>query len=247
MGKRGRFMLISVVVGLGVPLAAQATPVITDGLVAAYEFSGNSVDLSGNGYDAVNHGAVLAEDRFGQTDSAYRFNGHQYLSVDGFTSLDSYTISGWVNWDSVSGWRPFVDDTDGAGNVRFEISNNRLSLSDHFSETLTIEAGQWYQIAVSYNHASQEVAFYFNGQAAGTTAWSGAALDEYFEMGRGLYGWDEYLKGYMDDVYFYDRVLTSGEIGRLYSASPVPEPGTMLLFGTGLGALLALKQRRALR
>ncbi len=54
-----------------------ATPVVTDGLVAAYEFTGNTADRSGNGYDAVNHEAVLTEDRYGAADSAYRFDGHQ--------------------------------------------------------------------------------------------------------------------------------------------------------------------------
>ena len=44
---------------------ASAAP-ITNGLVAAYEFSGNADDSSGNGNHGVVNGATLTADRFGE-------------------------------------------------------------------------------------------------------------------------------------------------------------------------------------
>ena len=52
---------------------AGAVPVITNGLVAAYEFNGNADDVSGNGNNGVVIGATLTADRFGNVGSAYSF------------------------------------------------------------------------------------------------------------------------------------------------------------------------------
>jgi hypothetical protein len=43
----------------------------TNGLVAYYPFNGNANDESGHGYNATSSGAILAIDRFGNTDKAY--------------------------------------------------------------------------------------------------------------------------------------------------------------------------------
>jgi hypothetical protein len=48
---------------------------LSDGLVAYYPFNGNANDESGNGHSGTVHGAALASDRFGNANSAYRFNG----------------------------------------------------------------------------------------------------------------------------------------------------------------------------
>jgi hypothetical protein len=54
---------------------AGAVPVITNGLVAGYEFNGNANDVSGNGNNGVVNGATLTTDRFGNVGSAYAFDG----------------------------------------------------------------------------------------------------------------------------------------------------------------------------
>ena len=54
---------------------AGAVPVIANGLVAAYEFTGNANDVSGNGNNGVVNGATLTADRFGNPNSAYSFDG----------------------------------------------------------------------------------------------------------------------------------------------------------------------------
>ncbi len=45
------------------------------GLVASYPFNGNANDVSGNGNDGTVNGATLTEDRFGNANSAYGFDG----------------------------------------------------------------------------------------------------------------------------------------------------------------------------
>ena len=53
---------------------ASAVPVITNGLVAAYEVDGDADDVSGNGNNGGVLGATLTADRFGNLDSAYSFS-----------------------------------------------------------------------------------------------------------------------------------------------------------------------------
>ncbi|MBF0232848.1 MAG: hypothetical protein HQK65_07400 [Desulfamplus sp.] len=46
-----------------------------DGLVAEYLFGGNANDSSGNGNHGAVNGATLTTDRFGNSNSAYNFDG----------------------------------------------------------------------------------------------------------------------------------------------------------------------------
>jgi len=48
---------------------------LNDGLIAHYPFNGNANDASGNGNHGTVNGATLTEDRFGNADSAYKFDG----------------------------------------------------------------------------------------------------------------------------------------------------------------------------
>ena len=93
---------IGVAVVLGWSSGASALPSnnpITAGLVAAYEFTGNADDVSGNGNNGVVNGATLTADRFGNAGSAYSFDG-----VDDYIAMPSpisghaeFTSSLWLN------------------------------------------------------------------------------------------------------------------------------------------------------
>ena len=61
---------------LGVCGLAQAD--LNDGLVAYYPFNGNANDESGNGNDGEINGATLTEDEYGNTNSAYYFDGNDH-------------------------------------------------------------------------------------------------------------------------------------------------------------------------
>jgi len=55
---------------------------VTEGLVACYPFDGNAMDASGNGNDGTVNGATLTEDRLGNADSAYNFDGvDDYIEI----------------------------------------------------------------------------------------------------------------------------------------------------------------------
>ena len=73
-------------------------PTLTDGLVAYYPFNGDTNDKSGNGNHGKVHGATLAENRFGEENSAYFFDGtDDLIQIDDFSlSYDSLSISVWI-------------------------------------------------------------------------------------------------------------------------------------------------------
>ena len=68
-------------------------------LVVYYPFNGNADDESGNGLDGEVLGPVLAEDRFGNENSAYVFDGiDDFIRVQDHDLLDitdSITIAAW--------------------------------------------------------------------------------------------------------------------------------------------------------
>ena len=55
--------------------AVAAKEKLAEGLIAHYPLGGNTADATGRGHDAVNHGAVPAQDRFGHRGGAYEFDG----------------------------------------------------------------------------------------------------------------------------------------------------------------------------
>ncbi len=68
-----------------------------DGLIAFYPFNGNADDESGNGNHGAVHGATLTEDRFGNADSSYRFDGlDDYIDVGRPLVSGDFTISFWL-------------------------------------------------------------------------------------------------------------------------------------------------------
>ena len=55
---------------------------LNTGLIAYYPFDGNADDKSGHGNNGVVHNAVLTNDRLGNSNSAYQFNGNNaYIEI----------------------------------------------------------------------------------------------------------------------------------------------------------------------
>ena len=54
---------------------------LNDGLVAYYPFNGDANDESGNGNDGTVNGATLTLDRNGVADSAFDFDGDDFIKA----------------------------------------------------------------------------------------------------------------------------------------------------------------------
>lgn len=200
-------------------------------LVAHLPLNNNANDVTGNGHNGVVFGASLTTDRFGNSNSAYRFNGSSDY-IDLGTLGGFKTVSLWVKQDFRSGYEFYFghNDFDLFASVA---ENGILTLLDNphgwfrGSEQMDSHIGEWNHIVAISDGASSKL--YFNG-ANITSARSGTlepVSDAIVNLGRrpdNTY----HFNGAIDDVRVYDNILTESEIEALYA---IPEPGTLSLIG----------------
>lgn len=103
MKARISFLLLSVLLSIS---SISQTLTLEDSLVAYYPFNENADDLSGHGHHGVINGGVsLTTDRFGNSNSAYYFNGNDgYIQTANSASMNyptGYSLSIWVKFNQV--------------------------------------------------------------------------------------------------------------------------------------------------
>jgi len=226
---------------------AGATPVITNGLVAAWEFSGNANDLSGNSNHGTVIGATLTADRFGNPDSAYLFDSDiDRIEISPVFSgdQDPLTFAAWINIEE-SGYSVYGEYLSaGWARNQFSVWAGGLTLSQYPPsggpqiEGLSINPQEWVHVALTKE--ADVLSAYVNGSFAAsaphTETYSGptpqvAAIGN--QISNGVWGFAHYnFDGKIDDLLIYNRALSPSEVQTLYSA--VPEPSTALLLGLGL-------------
>jgi len=247
-----KIVLVVVAIVFGWSRGASALPAnnpITAGLAAAYEFSGNADDVSGNENNGVAHGATLTTDRFGNANSAYLFDGgFDRIEISPVFSgdQDPITFSAWVRVEEFGG--TVYGEYTGSGQTRnyFKSYAAGLTFDQYYPSGggVGIDVGlashltEWTHVVLTKD--SDLVSGYLNGvfvsSANHTETYSGpsstmAALGNRFNSFNG--GWaNQDFDGSLDDIYIYDRALSPAEVSALYSV--VPEPSTALLLGLGL-------------
>jgi hypothetical protein len=250
-----------------ISVRVQAGPLITDGLVTGYEFSGNANDVSGNGNDGTPYGATLTADRYGISNSSYYFDGDDYiLASAALLPTAERTVALWFRADTLSSLPNLVgyggsDYTPpgtswlmginhwgdpaysitshwGTNTLQYYYTNEPVETWTHFAITTDISGTRIY---VNGREEAANTNFIDNTVVAGTDLVLGVAVDTY---GYAPYTDDNvgYFVGSLDDVLIYNRALTASEIKRL--AAPVPIPATVLLLGSGLVSLAGIKIRR---
>ncbi|MCP4119753.1 MAG: hypothetical protein GY737_31010 [Desulfobacteraceae bacterium] len=160
---------------------------ISDGLVAYYPFDGDAKDKSGNKNNGTVHGAILTEDRFGNANSAYYFDGiDDYITV--LDSLDlrlnntDFTLSAWIyetnrnssyqdailvkrGYGNQNGWfwsiRGSLDyELDDIGKAHYHVSGG---YDPSAKSTQKIVLNSWTHLLVKYRCDDQTINIYING------------------------------------------------------------------------------------
>jgi hypothetical protein len=208
------------------------------GLVGYWPFCGNANDASGNGNNGTVNGATLTTDRFGNSGSAYSFDGNDWIEM----IVPSLPISN--NQRSVSVWtnvlnaNPTNKTAMHYGNNTF---NNRFALLYTNSNNLAIigesndachnctgtvnysssiaTPGVWQHIVVNFN--GNIVSVYIDGVLSYDAPKNFNTILSALRIGKSIDSHlsGEYFSGKIDDIAIWNRALTAAEIQQLYTTT----------------------------
>ncbi len=210
-----------------------------NGLIGYWPFSGNANDASGNNNNGTVNGAAPTTDRFGNTSSAYNFNGtSNYIVVPNAPSLSGFndiSISAWVNMNQFSGIQGVVakwfftlscgSNTDNynasfsSNSINFATNNNNLS-GFFCPQTFTsVDLNVWKHF-VFVSNSTTGISIYINGVLSGTAATTGGICSSTNPLYFGAVNPStRFLNGKLDDIGIWNRALTSCEIAHLYNGT----------------------------
>ena len=208
------------------------------GLVASYPFNGNGNDESGNGYNGRIHGDTsLSEDRFGNSDCAYYFDGDgDYIDVGTELNIiewENYAASVWFLNDGGGDWssgygQKVIDKTDWYKDFWLSVDDDDGRLffcqGSNFKNCIVdvskdYRDNQWHHVVINNRHGDIEL--WIDGELFEITYNVPFVLnDKPLLIGYSLSG-DSYQRKYwsgkIDDTRIYNRALSEAEIKALYN------------------------------
>ncbi len=215
---------------------------LTNGLVGYWPFCGNANDQSGNGLNGVVNGATLTTDRFGNSNSAYSFNGtNSQIIISDNSQLDltnDFTVSSWFYLNSFGNqWSNILSkhhQINGQGTYTFGIvsaliPNPQLAFqADPYFATIAnsgtggqVGLNQWYNCIVSYQKSSSLLKYYLNGALISTVNIAFNISDTTYNLTigheEGTADLTRWFNGKIDDLGIWNRALTPQEITQLFN------------------------------
>ena len=224
-----KFTIILGIVFLQISLFAQ---IPTDSLKMYLPFNGSAVDESGNGNNGTVHGAILTQDRFGNENSAFEFDGiDDYISISSIVELpDAFTISTWVYINDFNIGNSIISSYPGAGNDGYEFlagtdNNSHPKIHINGSEILTASEDDlvedvWYHLVAIYDGVSN-AKIYVNADLVSSDDGFSNGQQNTVEpfIGRSINSLNNFFSGKIDDVRVYNRALDSTEVSTIYDES----------------------------
>ena len=208
----------------------------TNGLVGWWPFNGNANDESGNGNNGTVNGASLTTDRFGNSNSAYNFNGSSsYIQVSSNSNLqltNNYSINGWFNADvffytnnsdrsiiskvQSTGWHGGYEVMVG-GNTNDIAHTGNVGGNNFVLESTGYSINTWYMFTTTYDGNSMKL--YMNGVLVSSQPTTGSlqTSGQPLFFGRRDGGIQGYFDGKIDDIGIWNRALTPQEVAALYN------------------------------
>lgn len=217
-----------------------AAPLLADlnyGLVAHYPFNGNPNDATHNGHDGANNGATPTADRFAAPNSAYDFDGTDYINLNANRPLvgsqQALTIAAWFYPRSTSAGNIYIhradfrdvllywSPSDTLSGIKWELPSAHAVW--HAVRSGTLPLSQWSHCVGTYDGSVQKL--YINGILAGSDNWVGSVDFDSGFYAEGIGGKSSdssyMFNGKIDDVRIYNRALSEQEIQQLAGLAQV--------------------------
>jgi hypothetical protein len=211
---------------------------LIDGEVATFLFDGNLKDGQGTFANATVNGATLTEDRKGNANSAYLFDGEDdYISFGDnalYKGNDAFSISIWAKPATHSG---IIFNKEGEYELALEQEKCRTQCENngkYFKWAMSTGTSSWSWQNTSipftedaWNHvvltfSKGDIKIYLDGalkveqtRTDQTVADSEITLNELRIGGR--QSGSQFFEGALDDLRFYDFAVTSSNIATLYA------------------------------
>jgi hypothetical protein len=149
-------------------------------------------------------------------------NGSNLLRLSTVVTPTQFTKMAWIYTTSVASGTSYIFDS--SLSVYRSTANIlcKLHTSSIITSSTTIAANTWYHIAVTYNGST--LVLYLNGSNVGSVSYTGYTGDSNNLFIGSSTGGSSNWSGYMDDVRFFNRILTSTEITMIIN-NPVYQPG----------------------
>lgn len=234
---------------------------LKNGLVLCHPFNGNANDESGNGFNGSTINATLINDRFGNSQKAYNFDGvSSYITLSqNLPDMTTSTYSVWLRptgnttavsilfWDGDSqcgndfaiwyegGKIGLVDTKNGGTTSAFSNTSDKYTLASSIENI-------WTHLIWTIDNISSKI--YINGNLVFTLNKSGSNVGNHgtptygcFNDGNGSPCGSPkgaFFKGSIDDVRIYNRVLSIAEILQLYQLQSIDVISSIVPSSNGL-------------
>ena len=205
--------------------------------VADYPFSGNANDQSVNANHAAINGATPTQDRFGQANSAFDFDGVQaFLQAPNSSVLNSNytTVSFWVKADEIPAQAEAYLLSFGGWQERWKVSlpnhgklvwttNNSSGISDmDAGGGNELPVGVWKHLVFVHDGTKDRI--YIDGVQVAEKNVSGTMNATTRPLGIGYNAVDggNFFNGALDELQVYNTALDATQIAALYAAQSTP-------------------------
>jgi len=219
---------------------ASAQVNLSQGLIAYYPFNGSANDASGNGNNGIAQNSMqLTDDRFGNVNSAYSFDGiDDYITVPNSSSLNPLTglsVALYFN-ASQNTLQTLIGKISYAGGIgtQFQVGmgfslysgvyfgvnppntgcSGQITVNSSYVNNQNISLNQWHCLVSTFENGVQKL--YIDGILIQTKNTGFTTLNQCnnsdIRIGSWWSGDPQLFKGIIDDIRIYNRALTEDEV-----------------------------------
>lgn len=210
-----------------ISITVDNTVVVTNGLLAYFNFDDGNVTDWNNAYNGFNQGATSSSDTPNGQGLSMEFNGSSsYLQIpyDLFQSSNIWSFNMWFKTPNSSNYRTFFG-TNERNNYMDFTNNGKLYMKPYtYWETSGVVTSffnnQWHMLTITYTGSL--ISLYIDGMLFETSSSSGQfwwqQCTNVYIGGNMAQDPHYFFDGHLDNIRTYDRALTSAEVQALYNA-----------------------------